>query len=385
MQRTGLTAGVKSLFGAECFVADSSNLSGFLLATTTSVVVPSVDLFSSLLTRNRNSIVAPNSRPPLRRFLAIERFVRDGEYPNSESLAAALEVDSRTIQRDIAFLKDQLGAPLDFCRKRNGYFLTDLSWTLPSFQLTEGELVSVFLAERLIRQYRGTPFETDLARAFERITRMLPEEITVSLEAAADTLSVTPCVLTIQDVETFHNLTTAIQTSRQLRLLYWSASQNRETDRIVDPLHLSLVDNDWYLIAYCHTRQEIRMFSTVRIRGSEPTGQKFQRPDDFDITTYLGNSFRAVRGESDQIWNVRLRFGLEMSGRISEKVWHHTQTLEPQSNGSVIMNLQVSSLIEIRRWVLYWGADCQVLEPEELREQVRQAARAILDSQEIKS
>lgn len=385
MQRTGLTAGVKSLFGAECFVADSSNLSGFLLATTTSVVVPSVDLFSSLLTRNRNSIVAPNSRPPLRRFLAIERFVRDGEYPNSESLAAALEVDSRTIQRDIAFLKDQLGAPLDFCRKRNGYFLTDLSWTLPSFQLTEGELVSVFLAERLIRQYRGTPFETDLARAFERITRMLPEEITVSLEAAADTLSVTPCVLTIQDVETFHNLTTAIQTSRQLRLLYWSASQNRETDRIVDPLHLSLVDNDWYLIAYCHTRQEIRMFSTVRIRGSEPTGQKFQRPDDFDITTYLGNSFRAVRGESDQIWNVRLRFGLEMSGRISEKVWHHTQTLEPQSNCSVIMNLQVSSLIEIRRWVLYWGADCQVLEPEELREQVRQAARAILDSQEIKS
>lgn len=311
--------------------------------------------------------------------------MRDGEYPNSESLAAALEVDSRTIQRDIAFLKDQLGAPLDFCRKRNGYFLTDLSWTLPSFQLTEGELVSVFLAERLIRQYRGTPFETDLARAFERITRMLPEEITVSLEAAADTLSVTPCVLTIQDVETFHNLTTAIQTSRQLRLLYWSASQNRETDRIVDPLHLSLVDNDWYLIAYCHTRQEIRMFSTVRIRGSEPTGQKFQRPDDFDITTYLGNSFRAVRGESDQIWNVRLRFGLEMSGRISEKVWHHTQTLEPQSNGSVIMNLQVSSLIEIRRWVLYWGADCQVLEPEELREQVRQAARAILDSQEIKS
>lgn len=99
----------------------------------------------------------------------IERSVRDGEYPNSESLAASLEVDSRTIQRDIAFLTDQLGAPLDFCRKRNGYYLTDLSWTLPALQLTEGELVSVFLAERLIRQYRGTPFETDLARAFDRI------------------------------------------------------------------------------------------------------------------------------------------------------------------------------------------------------------------------
>ena len=275
-------------------------------------------------------------------------------------------------------MKDQLGAPLEFCRKRNGYHLSDLSWTLPAFQLTEGELVSVFLAERLIRQYRGTPFETDLARAFDRITRMLPEEITVSLAAAAETLSVTPCVLTTQDVETFHSLTNAIQQSRQLRLLYWSASQNRETDRIVDPLHLSLVDNDWYLIAHCHTRQEVRMFSTVRIRGAKPTGQKFERPNDFDITKYLGNSFRAVRGDGDQTWHVRLRFGPEMSGRISEKVWHHTQQLEPQPDGSVIMQLQVSSLIEIRRWVLYWGADCQVLEPEDLKHFIAAAAREIL-------
>jgi predicted DNA-binding transcriptional regulator YafY len=329
--------------------------------------------------------VHPVTRPPFRRFLAIERSARNGLYPNSESLATELEVDSRTIQRDIAFLKDQLGAPLEFCRKRNGYHLTDLSWSLPAFQLTEGELVSVFLAERLIRQYRGTPFETDLARAFDRITRMLPDEITVSLAAAAETLSVTPCVLTTQDVETFHSLTSSIQQSRQLRLLYWSASQNRETDRIIDPLHLSLVDNDWYLIAYCHTRREVRMFSTVRIRSAEPTGQRFQRPDDFDITTYLGNSFRAVRGEGDQTWNVRLQFRPEMSGRIREKIWHHTQTLEDQPDGSVIMNLQVSSLIEIRRWVLYWGADCRVLEPEELKVEVRRQAEVICrDTADVK-
>ena len=329
------------------------------------------------MSHQRNTLMDPSTRPPLRRFLAIERSVRSGAYPNSESLADELEVDSRTVQRDIAFLKDQLGAPLEFCRKRNGYHLTDLSWTLPAFQLTEGELVSIFLAERLIRQYRGTPFETDLARAFDRITRMLPEEITVSLAAAADTLSVTPCVLTTQDVETFHSLTNAIRHSRQLRLLYWSASQNRETDRVVDPLHLSLVDNDWYLIAHCHTRREVRMFSTVRIRSAEPTGQKFQRPDNFDITTYLGNSFRAVRGEGDQTWNVRLRFRVEMAGRIREKVWHHTQILEEQPDGTIIMNLQVSSLIEIRRWVLYWGSDCRVLEPEELQIEVRRQAEAI--------
>ncbi|MEZ6043881.1 MAG: WYL domain-containing transcriptional regulator [Planctomycetaceae bacterium] len=348
-----------------------------MFATTIGVVALWVES-ASLSDNNRKTPVLPSTRPPLRRFLAIESAVRSGAYPNSESLAVELEVDARTIQRDIAFLKDQLGAPLVFSRKHNGYLLSDPSWTLPSFQLTEGELISVFLAERLIRQYRGTPFETDLARAFDRITRMLPEEITVSLSAAADTLSVTPCVLTTQDVETFHNLTSAIQHRRRLRLLYWSASQNLETERMVDPLHLSLVDNDWYLIAYCHTRRDVRMFSTVRIRHADSTGQTFERPVDFDINTYLGNSFRAVRGESDQTWQVTLKFRCEMAGRIKEKIWHHTQQLEPQHDGSLLMKLTVSSLIEIRRWVLYWGADCQVLEPEELKQRISQDLREML-------
>jgi predicted DNA-binding transcriptional regulator YafY len=318
-----------------------------------------------------------SSRPPFRRILQIEESIRAGRYPNSESLAAELEVDARTIQRDIAFMRDQLRAPLEFSRKCNGYFLSDPSWALPTFQLTEGELVSVFLAERLLRQYHGTPYEADLTQAFDRITRMLPEHISVNLAGMMDTLSVTPCVLTIQDVETFRTLTKAIQQSEQLRLLYWSASQNRETDRIVDPLHLSLVDNDWYLIARCHTRDDVRMFSTVRIRRAESTGQMFQPPENFDIATYLGNSFRAVRGEGGEAWNVKLQFRVEMAGRIREKVWHHTQTLEDQPDGSVIMCLQVSSLIEIRRWVLFWGADCRVLEPEELKQQVRQQAEVI--------
>lgn len=310
--------------------------------------------------------------------MQIAEAVSAGSYPNSESLAAEMEVDARTVQRDIAFMRDQLGAPLEFCRKRNGYFYSDSAWSLPTFQLTEGELISIFLAERLLRQYRGTPFETDLSRAFERIVRMLPEEVSVNLASMSDTLSVTPCVLTTQDVETFHSLTTAIRQSKSVRLQYWSASQNQETDRIVDPYHVSLIDDDWYLVARCHTRQDVRMFSTVRIRSVQPTTDYFARPADFDISTYLGNSFRAVRGDSDESWNVILRFRPEMAGRIQEKVWHHTQQLERQPDGFLLMKLHVSSLVEIRRWVMFWGADCEVIGPEELRRQIRLEVKSLI-------
>jgi len=56
------------------------------------------------------------------------------------------------------------------------------------------------------------------------------------------------------------------------------------------------------------------MFSTVRIRAAKPTGQTFDRHSEFDITTYLGNSFRAVRGDGDQTWTVCLQFHPERPG-----------------------------------------------------------------------
>ena len=115
----------------------------------------------------------PGSRPPLRRIQVIDQQIRGQIYPNALSIAVALEVSSRTAQRDFEFLRDQLGAPLEFCRRKNGYFYRHASFRLPTFQFTEGELISFFLAERLLKQYRGTPYEHDLQRAFGRIVQAL--------------------------------------------------------------------------------------------------------------------------------------------------------------------------------------------------------------------
>jgi predicted DNA-binding transcriptional regulator YafY len=59
-------------------------------------------------------------------------------------------------------------------------------------------------------------------------------------------------------------------------------------------------------------------------------------------------------------------------------VWHPTQVLEPQPDGSLIFCAEVAGLEEIRFWVLKWGADATVLTPEALREAiVREATRML--------
>jgi predicted DNA-binding transcriptional regulator YafY len=130
------------------------------------------------------------------------------------------------------------------------------------------------------------------------------------------------------------------------------------------------------LIAYCHFRQAMRMFSAVRIRTARETGETFRPPADFKIDGYLGASFRALRGSGRH--RVLLRFTPAAAGRAGEKVWHKSQTTEPQPDGSLHVGMELSDLREVQRWILSWGSECQVLEPEELRKSVRSEAEAIL-------
>ncbi|HEY7428497.1 MAG TPA: hypothetical protein VH682_29970, partial [Gemmataceae bacterium] len=94
-----------------------------------------------------------SSRPPLARIALIDQAIRAGGWPNACTLAVQMEVSSRTVQRDLLFLRNRLQAPLEFDQVRNGYYYTDATYQLPFFQMTEGELIALFLAERLLRQY----------------------------------------------------------------------------------------------------------------------------------------------------------------------------------------------------------------------------------------
>jgi predicted DNA-binding transcriptional regulator YafY len=114
-----------------------------------------------------------------------------------------------------------------------------------------------------------------------------------------------------------------------------------------------------------------------RIRRFRETGVRFERPADFRITAYLDVSFRAVRG-TGLPERVRLHFTPEAARFVRERTWHSSQQLEERKDGSVVLTLRVNHLLEVKRWVLSYGAACQVLEPEELRRQVREELQPTL-------
>jgi predicted DNA-binding transcriptional regulator YafY len=75
----------------------------------------------------------------------------------------------------------------------------------------------------------------------------------------------------------------------------------------------------------------------------------------------------------DSFW-----FSQDVTGYIKEKIWHESQEIHPQADGSIIFEAEVAGTDEIKFWIMSWGSHALVLEPESLREQIRTESERML-------
>jgi predicted DNA-binding transcriptional regulator YafY len=318
----------------------------------------------------------PRARPPLERMLRIHQAIQSGTFPNASHLAAELEVSSKSIHRDLEFMRDRLELPLEFDRRRLGYYYTEEVKAFPTLQISEGELFALIVAEKALQQYRGTSFEKPLLSAIRKMEQALPDTISVNLAEVERTISFRTRTESIIDLKIFDALAKATASRTQLEVTYRKPGRQQTEQRIVDPYHLANINGEWFLFAFDHLRKDVRTFVPGRIKALKTTGKVFARSQRFSLEERLRDSFGVHSAEGN--FDVVIRFGEEVADYVREKRWHDSQRLKELKSGEVELCLKLSSLSEVERWVLSWGGHARVLSPKALAENVRQAARKIL-------
>ena len=308
--------------------------------------------------------------------LRIHQVIQSGGFPNASTLAREIEVATKTIHRDIEFMRDRLNLPVEFDAAKNGYHYTEEVSAFPTMQITEGELFALVVAEKALQQYRGTSFEKPLLSAIKKMEQALPDTISLNLTDIEQTISFRTRAEPILDLKIFDALAKAVAQRRQLELNYRKPGQRKTEPRLVDPYHLANINGEWFLFAYDHARQDIRTFVPARIQSVKPTGKTFERTEKFSLEKRLRDSFGVHSGEGE--YEVVIRFNARAADYVREKKWHASQQLRELKGGGVELKMKLSSLAEVERWVLSWGGDAIVLRPRELAEAVRQAAQKIL-------
>jgi predicted DNA-binding transcriptional regulator YafY len=318
-----------------------------------------------------------HSRPPLYRFQEIFHAIKTGRYPNRTQLARTIEVTTKTIQRDIDYMRYQLNVPIEFDYSRGGYYFTKLMTELPLFQLTEAELVSVFVAQKALEAYKGTAFEQPLRTAFQKLQAASKSAgVSVSWEDLDSGISFRHFGAYLPDATIFSELARAIENEEVVEFGYKKLDAKAFEKRAVEPWHLACISGQWYLLGYDRTREARRTFVLARIQGVSRIAHELSkpRPSDVEIQQLFVNSFQIWQSENAKLEQIVLRFSGRAAQLVRERNWHPSQRIQELADGNLEVSLTLNSLEEIMPWILSWGRECEVIRPARLRKKVRSVA-----------
>lgn len=296
-----------------------------------------------------------------------------------DDAAHELECAIRTIWRDLRVLENA-GFPIYDERAadgRRGLWRIDerFKQKLP-LKLSLAEVAALVMSRGLLAPTGAGVLGPAVTAAFDKIAGVLSRDAVKLLDEMRDTVGVRAfgAKLHLPAAEFIPKIHEALLARRTLRIRYHSFQREQETQRDVDPYHLTYFNGGLYLVAHCHLRDAIRVFAVERIRGLDLLRARFEVPADFDADRYLNGAWGILRGD---LVAVKVVFARPLARYIKERLWHSSQRFRDLSDGRLEMTLQVADTLEVRRWILGYGVQAEVLEPAPLREALRREAEAL--------
>ncbi|MEO7300514.1 MAG: WYL domain-containing protein [Verrucomicrobiota bacterium] len=318
-----------------------------------------------------------SSRPPWERMMHIHEQLKGQEFPNCSSISRDIEVSTRTIKRDIDFMKYRLDLPIEYDDRKYGFYYSKPVENFPSLPVTEAEVFALLVAHKAVAQYKGTPYEKPLDAAFQKLTNQLDGQAKFSLGSLDEALSFRPYAPGDADLKIFQVLTQALQGHRAIKFNYKNLGARIAQKRHVHPCHLACIQNHWYLFAFDVNRKAMRTFVLSRLSDLELTKEKFKPRDDFDPDEYLKGSFTVFKGKED--YEVVIDFDVWATDLIRGRKWHPTQQFTELPNGSSSLQIRLNNIEEMEQWVLSWGLHATVIRPAELANRIRKTAVGLID------
>jgi len=286
-------------------------------------------------------------------------------------LASRLRCTQRTVWRDLQVLEAG-GVPLTNERdgRQTRWFILDGHTRSLGIPFTHHELLALHFGRHLLQPLEGTIFQEAMRSALEKIQAgVTPSALHLLNQLDHSITARTPGFKDYSRFrETIEVLREAIARRRIVEIKYHSFGRDDLTTRRVDPYHLWYQFGGLYLAAYCHSREAILTFAIERIQEIKPCPETFERPADFNLDGYLAGSFGLFRGKPLQ---VRLRFSRDVARYVAERQWHPSQRNEALLTGEMEVTLHVAPEMDVKRWILGWGKDVEVLEPKKLRDEIR--------------
>lgn len=299
--------------------------------------------------------------------------LQSGRAQTSASLAGACGVSRRTIFRDLNVLRDA-GVSLVYREEDQSYWIPSPSY-LPPTSFTPDEALAMMVLCQQLGEASGLPFYGSARRAALKLESNLPQKLRDYLRDVTSAVSIKiPQINPLDEHQsTYDQLVAAIGARRAVRIRYDSFTEWKIIATKLYPYRLLFSRRSWYVIGRSSLHRGVRTFNLGRIVNLEPLDQSYRVPRSFSVERYLRNAWHLIP-EPGPDRKVVVRFQPMVAGNVAEVLWHKTQELRFNRDGTLDFSVTVSGLNEISWWILGYGHLAEVLEPVELRQLIGQHA-----------
>ncbi len=311
----------------------------------------------------------------LHRVLKIITLLQTRHRYSPDELSAELEVSKRTIFRDLNML-ELAGIPFFFDRATGGYEIHK-TYFLPPVNLSVEEALGLLALAEQSAADGAVPMLEGALDAARKIESQLPLAIRAAVGQLSRRVVIRrgPVARHDQLQAGYELVRKAVAARRAVTGRYISFHEKKQLRVEVEPYWLVFHERAWYCIGRSVEHGEVRTFKLGRFAGLELSGRTFAGPKT-TLEQYLGNAWRFMREGKE--YNVRLRFAALVAANVAEVNWHRTQKIVWQDDGSIYFDVKVDGLNEIYWWILGYGDQVEVLQPEALRKRVREAAARLV-------
>jgi predicted DNA-binding transcriptional regulator YafY len=296
---------------------------------------------------------------------------------SNEELEEELGVKKRSVQRLKRTLDQQFHLPQEEVhgiagKSRRWKIMDTASITIPNVKkigLDPSELLALYILRGVAGIYKGSAIMDDINGAFEKIGTNMSPESRKMLEKYSRMFVVAPKSAKNYAASdgVIEELSYAIIGQKTCKVTYHAYGEDVLKTYTINPLHFFEHDGGLYLIAVITKYGDLRTLAVERLKEVEETKDHFEYPVDFDPERYLSSAFTLYFGEPE---TFKIRFPKDQARYISERIWAVDQKIETRKDGSLILTMTTSGGYDIKKWVLSYGGDAELLEPQWLRDEI---------------
>jgi predicted DNA-binding transcriptional regulator YafY len=294
-------------------------------------------------------------------------------------------VTKRTVHRDMEGLM-AAGVPLMESGSRSAQggvrWKVDITCKLSRLansavlKISQNQLAGLYLAKAQLKALANNPLFAGLDHFFEQVSDLIGTRNRSLLDELAKDIHVDQSDTHIvnSDPEILDAIHAAINEKQCLSVKYKSSHSGTERIRELGPHYVYFRERSLYLVAEDLAESLLKTFAIPRMSQA----QMIDKPYEGDVTT-PDDHFKASFGvwRSSEAEDVGIWFARSRVQYITERKWHTSQTLTPESDGGVTLTMRVGITPQLVGWVLGFGSDAKVVRNRKLQKAILKEAQRL--------